>query len=72
VAPGIGAGRHFLLHPRGELAALFAPMDVPHPEEEVIPYFPDLSGWKRFWTSLARTFFPKQFQIPVPGRSPHA
>jgi hypothetical protein len=48
VARGIGAARHFLLHPRGELAATFAPMDVSHPEEEVIPYFPDLSRWKRF------------------------
>jgi uncharacterized damage-inducible protein DinB len=35
-------------HHRGELAAMFALMDVPHPEEEVIQYFLDLSGQKRF------------------------
>lgn len=35
-------------HHRGELAAMFALMDVPHPEEEVIQYFLDLSGQKKF------------------------
>jgi uncharacterized damage-inducible protein DinB len=34
-------------HHRGELAAMFALMNVPHPEEEVIQYFLDLSGQKR-------------------------
>lgn len=35
-------------HHRGELAAMFALMDVPHPEDEVIQYFLDLSGQKKF------------------------
>jgi uncharacterized damage-inducible protein DinB len=35
-------------HHRGELAAMFAVMDVPHPEEEVIQYFLNLSGQKKF------------------------
>jgi uncharacterized damage-inducible protein DinB len=35
-------------HHRGELAAMFALMNVPHPEEEVIQYFLNLSGQKRF------------------------
>jgi uncharacterized damage-inducible protein DinB len=35
-------------HHRGELAAMFALMDVPHPEEEAIQYFLNLSGQKRF------------------------
>ena len=35
-------------HHRGELAAMFALMDVPHPDEEVIQYFLDLSGQKKF------------------------
>jgi uncharacterized damage-inducible protein DinB len=35
-------------HHRGELAAMFALMDVPHPEEEVIQYFLNLSGQKKF------------------------
>jgi uncharacterized damage-inducible protein DinB len=35
-------------HHRGELAAMFALMDVPHPEEEAIQYFLDLSGQKKF------------------------
>jgi uncharacterized damage-inducible protein DinB len=35
-------------HHRGELAAMFALMDVPHPEEEVIQYFLNLSGQKNF------------------------
>jgi uncharacterized damage-inducible protein DinB len=35
-------------HHRGELAAMFALMDVPHPEEEVIQYFLDISGQKKF------------------------
>ncbi len=35
-------------HHRGELAAMFALMDVSHPEEEVIQYFLDKSGQKRF------------------------
>jgi uncharacterized damage-inducible protein DinB len=34
-------------HHRGELAAMFAAMNVPHPEEEVIQYFLDLSGQKK-------------------------
>jgi uncharacterized damage-inducible protein DinB len=34
-------------HHRGELAAMFAIMNVPHPEEEVIQYFLDLSGQKK-------------------------
>jgi uncharacterized damage-inducible protein DinB len=35
-------------HHRGELAAMFALMDVPHPEEEIVQYFLDQSGQKRF------------------------
>jgi uncharacterized damage-inducible protein DinB len=35
-------------HHRGELAAMFALMEVPHPEDEVIQYFLDKSGQKRF------------------------
>jgi uncharacterized damage-inducible protein DinB len=35
-------------HHRGELAAMFALMNIPHPEEEVIQYFLNLSGQKRF------------------------
>ncbi|HUI87136.1 MAG TPA: DinB family protein [Anaerolineales bacterium] len=35
-------------HHRGELAAMFALMNVPHPEEEVIQYFLNASGQKRF------------------------
>jgi len=35
-------------HHRGELAAMFALMDVSHPEEEVIQYFLNLSGQKKF------------------------
>ena len=35
-------------HHRGELAAMFALMQVPHPEEEVIQYFLDLSGQKKY------------------------
>lgn len=34
-------------HHRGELAAMFALMNVPHPEDEVIQYFLDLSGQKK-------------------------
>jgi uncharacterized damage-inducible protein DinB len=34
-------------HHRGELAAMFALMKVPHPEDEVIQYFLDLSGQKK-------------------------
>lgn len=35
-------------HHRGELAAMFALMNVPHPEEEIVQYFLDKSGQKRF------------------------
>ena len=35
-------------HHRGELAAMFALMNVPHPEEEVIQYFLNKSGQKKF------------------------
>ena len=35
-------------HHRGELAAMFALMEVSHPEEEVVQYFLDRSGQKRF------------------------
>jgi uncharacterized damage-inducible protein DinB len=35
-------------HHRGELAAMYALMDVAHPEEELIQYFLDLSGQKKF------------------------
>lgn len=34
-------------HHRGELASMFALMNVPHPEEEVIQYFLDLSGQRK-------------------------
>jgi uncharacterized damage-inducible protein DinB len=34
-------------HHRGELAAMFALLNVSHPEEEVIQYFLDRSGQKR-------------------------
>lgn len=34
-------------HHRGELAAMFALMKIPHPEDEVIQYFLDLSGQKK-------------------------
>ena len=35
-------------HHRGELAAMFALMNVSHPEEEVIQFFLDKSGQKKF------------------------
>ena len=35
-------------HHRGELAAMFALMDVSHPEEEMIQYFLNASGQKKF------------------------
>ena len=35
-------------HHRGELAAMFALMNVPHPEEEVVQYFLNKSGQKKF------------------------
>jgi uncharacterized damage-inducible protein DinB len=35
-------------HHRGELAAMFAVMQVPHPEDEVIQYFLSVSGQKKF------------------------
>jgi len=35
-------------HHRGELAAMFALMNVPHPEEELVQYFLDKSGQKKF------------------------
>jgi uncharacterized damage-inducible protein DinB len=35
-------------HHRGELAAMFALMNVSHPEEEVIQYFLHASGQKKF------------------------
>jgi len=35
-------------HHRGELAAMFALMDVPHPEEEIVQYFLEKSGQKKF------------------------
>ncbi len=34
-------------HHRGELAAMFALMEIPHPEEEFIQYAVDLSGQKK-------------------------
>lgn len=34
-------------HHRGELAAMFALMDVPHPEEEIVQYFIFQSGQKK-------------------------
>ena len=35
-------------HHRGELAAMFALMNIPHPEEEVVQYFLNKSGQKTF------------------------
>ncbi len=35
-------------HHRGELAGMFALMNVPHPEDEAIQYFLNLSGQKKF------------------------
>ena len=35
-------------HHRGELAAMYALMNVPHPEEEMIQYFLSTSGQKQF------------------------
>ncbi len=35
-------------HHRGELAAMFALMQIPHPEDEVIQYFLNLSGQRKF------------------------
>lgn len=35
-------------HHRGELAAMFALMNIPHPEEEIVQYFLIQSGQKRF------------------------
>ena len=35
-------------HHRGELAAMFALMNIPHPEEEAVQYFLHASGQKRF------------------------
>ena len=34
-------------HHRGELAAMFALMDIPHPEEEVVQYFLIKSGQRK-------------------------
>ena len=34
-------------HHRGELAAMFAIMEAPHPEDEVVQYFLNLSGQKK-------------------------
>jgi uncharacterized damage-inducible protein DinB len=34
-------------HHRGELAAMFALMDVPHPEEEIVQYFLFKGGQKK-------------------------
>ena len=34
-------------HQRGELAAMFAFLDAPHPEDEAVQYFLDLSGQKK-------------------------
>jgi uncharacterized damage-inducible protein DinB len=34
-------------HHRGELAAMFALMNISHPEEEAVQYFLDLSGQKK-------------------------
>jgi uncharacterized damage-inducible protein DinB len=34
-------------HHRGELAAMFAIMDAPHPEDEAVQYFLDASGQKK-------------------------
>jgi len=35
-------------HHRGELAAMFALMNIPHPEEEIVQYFLVKSGQKKF------------------------
>ncbi len=35
-------------HHRGEIAAMFALMQVPHPEDELIQYFLNRSGQKKF------------------------
>lgn len=35
-------------HHRGELAAMFALMNIPHPEEEIVQYFLVKSGQKNF------------------------
>ena len=35
-------------HHRGELAAMFALMNVPHPEEEIVQYFLNKTGQKKF------------------------
>jgi uncharacterized damage-inducible protein DinB len=35
-------------HHRGELAGMFALMNIPHPEEEFIQYFLTVSGQKKF------------------------
>lgn len=35
-------------HHRGELAAMFALMNTPHPEEEIVQYFLTKSGQKKF------------------------
>ena len=35
-------------HHRGELAAMFALMRVPHPEEEIVQYFLNKTGQKKF------------------------
>ncbi len=35
-------------HHRGELAGMFALMNVPHPEDEAIQYFLNMSGQKKF------------------------
>lgn len=35
-------------HHRGELASMFALMNIPHPEEEIVQYFLDKSGQKKF------------------------
>jgi uncharacterized damage-inducible protein DinB len=34
-------------HHRGELAAMFALMEIPHPEEEVVQYFLGKSGQRK-------------------------
>jgi uncharacterized damage-inducible protein DinB len=34
-------------HHRGELAAMFALMDIPHPEEEIVQYFLIKSGQRK-------------------------
>lgn len=35
-------------HHRGELASMFALLNIPHPEEEIVQYFLDKSGQKNF------------------------